>query len=74
MMNRRLFLTKLAAAVGTFAAAKVIAQPQHMEKMSSGHDMGNMSHHNMGNMPMGECITAICCRNPPCLKTCRCLI
>ncbi|MBK5143174.1 multicopper oxidase family protein [Budviciaceae bacterium BWR-B9] len=53
-MNRRLFLTKLAAAVGTLAAAKVVAQPHHMEKMPSGHNMENMSHHNMGNMSMGE--------------------
>ncbi|WP_053007499.1 multicopper oxidase family protein [Pragia fontium] len=55
-MNRRIFLTKLAAAVGTLAATRVIAQTHNMGGNMAGHDMGNMnmSGHNMGNMKMGE--------------------
>lgn len=51
-MNRRIFLTKIAAAIGTLAMAKAIAQPHHMGNMPmTGHDMKgmDMSNHHMGN-------------------------
>lgn len=53
-MNRRIFLTKIAAAIGTLTMTKVIAQPHQMGNMPmTGHDMQNMdmSDHHMGNPP-----------------------
>lgn len=60
-MNRRFFLTKLAAAAGTLATAKVMAQSHNMGNMSHGHSTDhNAGHHSghgdmkMDNMDMGE--------------------
>lgn len=50
-MNRRLFLTKIAAAVGALAATNVLAQRETMGHSSNGHGMdhGQMSGHGMSN-------------------------
>lgn len=53
IMNRRIFLTKLAAAIGTLSITNVMAQPHQMGNMPmSGHGMKgmNMSGQNMGHM------------------------
>ncbi|WP_347254207.1 multicopper oxidase family protein [Leminorella grimontii] len=55
-MNRRLFLTKIAAAVGALAATNVMAQRGAMDHSSSGHGMdhGQMQGHDMPNGGMSS--------------------
>lgn len=55
-MNRRLFLTKIAAVVGALAATNVMAQRETMGHSSGGHGMehGQMQGHDMSGMNMNN--------------------